>query len=159
MMSPQGGGLYTPVETTTVDTITLGGLILSFDQLADIRREIATIASPSANTFISFNSFQVPADFVLIIGNLIIEAGSKDSVRFGYDDDGAGTNFVQLIDENILTPSNTNSGSSDFVFTIPTAKFPSIEVLKANVTGFMIFEGIVKSTSLSGLSVLVHTQV
>lgn len=137
-------GLYsftTPLPVTITQTFTLGSITASFNDLDNIRRKSADLDGATVG-FLSLENYQVPTGQVLVIGHTIIDSDKKNSVAFGYADDAIGTNFVELISETILTPSNSNSSDSDFIFSIPTDKFPLVNIISSITIGFFIIEGI-----------------
>ena len=138
--------LTDPAENTIVDTIVLGGIITGFSQISKIRRMSIDLTGATSG-FLDFG-FQVPTGMVLLVGHMLYIANKKNSLRVGYADDAIGTNFVQLFSEGILTPAQSNSGDSDFIFIIPADKFPIVEIVSTiSDDGFILLEGVEELTA------------
>jgi len=133
-----------PSESTIVNTIKLGGLIVSLEQADDIVREEADLDSTSTNDFTGFGTpnYQVPAGKTLVIGNTILNTNAKESFGVGYADDATGTNYVELIAKELTSPQNNYSNSTDFVYLIPAEKFPIVRNYASITTGFVVIEAV-----------------
>jgi len=144
-------GIKEPLPVSPQDSIILGSLIIPFDQLSDVRRMNADLDGTSTNDFTTFvtssGEYQVPSDRDYVVSITSFATDRRLSMSLGYADNAAGLNFVELIDETIMSPQNNYSNETEFIFIIPSSKFPIVNNTANITTGFVILQGIESATT------------
>jgi len=135
-----------PLPVSPQDSITLGSLIIPFDQLENIRRMNADLDATSTNDFTTFitstGEYQVPSDKNYVVSITSFATDRRLSMSLGYADDATGLNFVELIDETVMSPQNNYSNETEFIFIIPSSKFPIVNNTANITSGFVILQGL-----------------
>ncbi len=135
-----------PLEVTPQNSITLGSLIIPLSDLDNVRRMSSNLDGTSTNDFTTFQTktgeYKVPELTVYTVAVTSFATNSKFSISLGYADDSTGTNYVELIDESIMSPENNYSNETEFIFIIPAEKFPIINNKSNITTGFVILQGL-----------------
>ena len=91
------------------------------------------------------------SDHQVAIGkNLVIDfiiantdgASSASKCQFGYADDAAGTNYVKLIPNDIMSEGTAGRYKTECLMRIPASKYPVIKATAANLNFNAIFRGV-----------------
>lgn len=152
-----------PLPVSPQDSIILGSLIIPFDQIENIRRMEADLDATSTNDFTTFvtasGEYQVPSDKNYVVSITSFATDKRLSLSLGYADDAAGLNYVELIDETVMSPQNNYSNQSEFIFIIPASKFPIVNNTANITTGFVILEGLETEPTGAAESELSNIQI
>ena len=87
---------------------------------------------------------------VAVSKNLVIDlitvntagASSANKCEFGYADDAAGTNYVKLIPNDIMSESTSGRYSTECLMRIPSSKYPVVKSTATNLNINGIFRGV-----------------
>jgi len=140
------------IATSPQQSFTLGSLIIAFEDIGNVKRLFCGLDGTANGAFTPFllgngSTYSVPVDTVLIVAVLSWATNARFSLSLGYADDATGTNYVEVLDESIMSPENNYSHDSETIFIIPTGKFPIANNTAAITTGFVIMQGLQSATS------------
>jgi len=129
------------------DKINIGAIQTDITNINNIIRKNANLDSSITGQFTTFEDFIIPLEGTVLWGKLTIQTDGKDTCAFGEADNLTGTNFKQLINSKILSPTMNEVQNIEFLFTISKGKVPIMQNSKNITLGFCIIEGVTYNTT------------
>lgn len=135
------------IASSPQQSFKLGSLFVAFEDFDKVRRLTCNLDGTANGAFTPFllasgATYSVPVDTALIVASLLWATNARLSLRLGYADDIAGTNFVEQLSEEFMSPENNYSRSEDVLYIIPANKFPIVNNTAAITAGFVILQAL-----------------